>query len=216
MVIVVVRSEELPSLDEVDTLADAIATSASTVDATLHTLLSKIRRFGAIKGWARQGAKTCTHWLVFRALDEARRDAQKKTEVEQTRAGGRVLAAETFLANGPRVLDVGRKRRTAPSSLFRVLRIRDGGCRFPGCTHQAFVEAHHIEHWAHGGKTNLENTVLLCSAHHRAVHEEGFQIHSTTFPSRITNLPKWTGEKLDRPSAVQGLVVRAGVHRIEH
>ena len=49
--------------DEVDALADRIASSAATVDATMHQLLTHIRRFDALKGWARQGAKNCAHWL---------------------------------------------------------------------------------------------------------------------------------------------------------
>jgi hypothetical protein len=33
------------------------------------------------------------------------------------------------------------------------------------------VDAHHIEHWARGGKTKLSNLVTLCRLHHRLVHE---------------------------------------------
>jgi hypothetical protein len=56
----------------------------------------------------------------------------------------------------------------------RALDARDGGCRFPGCDNTRFVDAHHIHHWVHGGETKLDNLVLLCRRHHRAVHEEGF------------------------------------------
>ena len=52
---------------------------------------------------------------------------------------------------------------------------RDGGCRFPGCGLR-FCDAHHIKHWADGGETRLDNLVLLCRRHHRAVHEEGFGV----------------------------------------
>ncbi len=68
-------------------------------------------------------------------------------------------------------LDVGRKTRTIPSAIRRALNSRDGGCRFPGCTHQRYVDAHHIEHWADGGETKLSNLVTLCRLHHRLVHE---------------------------------------------
>jgi hypothetical protein len=40
------------------------------------------------------------------------------------------------------------------------------------------VDAHHIRHWADGGETSLENLLLLCSRHHRMVHEEGYEVHS--------------------------------------
>ena len=73
------------------------------------------------------------------------------------------------------ILDVGRKTRTIPPALGRALRARDRGCRFPGCTARR-CDAHHVEHWADGGRTALDNLVLLCRRHHRAVHEEGFRL----------------------------------------
>jgi hypothetical protein len=73
-------------------------------------------------------------------------------------------------------LSVGRKRRTIGGALKRALRKRDGMCGFPGCTNRIFLEAHHIQHWADGGETSLRNTTLLCSLHHRHVHEYGYAI----------------------------------------
>jgi hypothetical protein len=52
---------------------------------------------------------------------------------------------------------------------------RDAGCRFPGCG-LPFGQGHHIRHWAEGGPTKLSNLTLLCRRHHRAVHEEGYQV----------------------------------------
>jgi hypothetical protein len=72
-------------------------------------------------------------------------------------------------------LDVGRRRRTIPPALRRALDHRDRGCRFPGCGVRV-CEGHHVEHWADGGETRLDNLVLLCRRHHRAVHEEGFRV----------------------------------------
>jgi len=37
-------------------------------------------------------------------------------------------------------------------------------------------QGHHVRHWAEGGPTRLSNLVLLCRRHHRAVHEEGYQV----------------------------------------
>jgi len=73
-------------------------------------------------------------------------------------------------------LSMGRKTRTIPPAIRRALQRRDGGCRFPGCTNMHFVDAHHIQHWADGGETAMENLVLLCRHHHRLVHEGGFGI----------------------------------------
>jgi hypothetical protein len=54
------------------------------------------------------------------------------------------------------------------------LKARDDGCRFPGCTHRAYLDGHHVKHWADGGETGLDNLVQLCRHHHRLVHEGGF------------------------------------------
>ncbi len=71
-------------------------------------------------------------------------------------------------------LSIGRRSRTIPPPMRRALRARDKGCRFPGCTNTRFVDGHHIEHWADGGETSLDNLVLLCRHHHHLVHEGGF------------------------------------------
>jgi hypothetical protein len=71
-------------------------------------------------------------------------------------------------------LNIGRKSRVIPPTMRRALRARDEGCRFPGCTHKYFIDGHHIEHWADGGETSLENLVQLCRHHHRLVHEGEF------------------------------------------
>jgi hypothetical protein len=73
------------------------------------------------------------------------------------------------------VAEVGARTRTIPPALRRALQHRDRGCRFPGCA-RAFGQGHHIRHWAHGGPTTLSNLALLCRRHHRAVHEDGYQV----------------------------------------
>ena len=68
-------------------------------------------------------------------------------------------------------LSVGRKTRSIPPAIQRALNSRDRGCRFPGCTHKKYTDAHHIQHWAKGGETKMSNLVTLCRFHHRKVHE---------------------------------------------
>lgn len=75
-------------------------------------------------------------------------------------------------------LDLGRKTRAISPALKRALKARDGGCRFPGCSHTRFTQGHHVEHWA-GGETKLSNLITLCSFHHRLVHEGGFGLRAT-------------------------------------
>jgi 5-methylcytosine-specific restriction endonuclease McrA len=77
-------------------------------------------------------------------------------------------------ANG-HVVEVGARTRTIPPALRRALHHRDRGCQFPGCG-VTFGQGHHIRHWAQGGPTTLSNLAMLCRRHHRAVHEEGYQV----------------------------------------
>jgi Domain of unknown function (DUF222) len=75
------------------------------------------------------------------------------------------------------VLDLGRKQPTWSLAQRRALRIEDGGCRFPGC--QAGLDRcriHHIDHWAHGGRTDISNGVHVCLFHHWLIHHSNWQI----------------------------------------
>ena len=69
-------------------------------------------------------------------------------------------------------LDVGRSQRTVTPAIRRALDLRDRGCTWTGCdAPAAWCDAHHLVHWADGGATSLENSVLLCRKHHVGVHE---------------------------------------------
>lgn len=76
------------------------------------------------------------------------------------------------------VLNVGRRSRIVPAHIRRALRERDGVCQYPGCHESEYVDAHHIQHWAEGGETSLENLVTLCRYHHRQLHRGCFEVHA--------------------------------------
>jgi hypothetical protein len=83
----------------------------------------------------------------------------------------RVLLADSM------VIDVGRATRVNSAPRRRALRIRDKGCRFPGCDRPVnWSTPDHIVAWSRGGPTDLANEVLLCYYHHRLVHEGGWQV----------------------------------------
>jgi Domain of unknown function (DUF222) len=74
-------------------------------------------------------------------------------------------------------LDVGRTTRVVTPAQRRALAVRDGGCVVPDCDRPlAWCEAHHLIPWLDGGPTDLPNLALLSRAHHRAVHEGGWQL----------------------------------------
>jgi hypothetical protein len=74
------------------------------------------------------------------------------------------------------LLHLGRKARKISTPLWRALMSRDRTCQFPGCNRTRHLQAHHIEHWAEGGETNPDNLLILCRAHHWAVHEGGLRV----------------------------------------
>lgn len=71
---------------------------------------------------------------------------------------------------------MGRTTREPTAWMLRHLLHRDGECRFPGCGARRFTEAHHVVWWGRGGRTDLDNLVLVCGFHHRLVHELGWSI----------------------------------------
>jgi hypothetical protein len=74
-------------------------------------------------------------------------------------------------------LDVGRSRRIVSGRMRTLLRLRDQGCRYPGCAVPAAnTEGHHVVHWADGGRTDLANLVSLCRFHHHRHHEGAFRV----------------------------------------
>jgi hypothetical protein len=76
-------------------------------------------------------------------------------------------------------IDVGRAHRVIPPALRKALDQRDRHCTHPGCDIPArWCDAHHIIHWADGGKTELPNLRLLCRKHHRTEH------HHQQYPRR--------------------------------
>jgi hypothetical protein len=83
----------------------------------------------------------------------------------------RVLTAESM------VIDVGRAKRTAQPAHWRGLKARHKTCAWPSCDRPlSWTNAHHVDFWAHGGKTDLWRMLPLCWHHHRLVHEGGYQV----------------------------------------
>lgn len=69
-------------------------------------------------------------------------------------------------------INVGRKYRTATDAQWAALKAAYSSCAWQGCTAPLnWCQAHHIKEWEHGGPTDLENLVPLCSRHHHQVHD---------------------------------------------
>jgi hypothetical protein len=91
------------------------------------------------------------------------------------------------------VIDVGRAKRVISGPARKALNARDQHCVWPGCDRPAsWTSGHHLQHWIHGGTTDLPNLALLCYRHHWMVHEGNWQIlrgddgQMLTIPPRVT------------------------------
>ena len=65
----------------------------------------------------------------------------------------------------------------------RALHKRAGGCcQYPGCTARRELEAHHVLACECGGATELANLILLCTRHHKLLHDH--HIHTSGHAER--------------------------------
>jgi len=65
-----------------------------------------------------------------------------------------------------------RARQEIPPKVRRFVWRRDRGrCCVPGCRASRYLEVHHVRPRAAGGGHEPENLLLICGAHHRALHD---------------------------------------------
>ena len=76
----------------------------------------------------------------------------------------------TIKPNG-RDLMHSRVGRCASYAQQRALHKRSSHCQYPGCTAARELEAHHLTPVERGGKTELDNLILLCPRHHKLLHD---------------------------------------------
>ncbi len=129
-------------------------------------------------GAAGEGGSKADHYQVVVHVDEkslrggaGHADLPIET-IRRLTCDGSLVAVVDDAKGKP--LDVGRKQRTISTPLKRALYARDRGCTFPGCHRTRYVDGHHLKHWAKGGETVPDNLTLLCTYHHRLLHEGGF------------------------------------------
>jgi hypothetical protein len=116
-------------------------------------------------------------------------------------------------------LSYGREHYRAPADLEGFVRVRDGRCRFPGCSRRADrADLDHTTAWEHGGHTADANLATLCRHHHRLKHEGGWRVVQEpggvmrwtspaghvlrTWPERPF-MPVGVGERVDPPPPPQ-------------
>lgn len=77
----------------------------------------------------------------------------------------------------PLPIDHGHEQRLFTKSQKQDMSARDGGCTAPGCEKPPEeCEGHHWRQaWAAGATTTLDDGVLICPFHHRAIHNDNWQ-----------------------------------------
>jgi len=74
-------------------------------------------------------------------------------------------------------IDVGRSQRLFTERQRVALSAIWGGCAVDGCDRPpSWCEAHHGIPWSHGGRTDIQDGVLLCRHHHMLLHNNGWKI----------------------------------------
>ena len=111
----------------------------------------------------------------------ARRDDSAESCRRLTCDAPHVTVSQDTEGNRPHL---GRKAKRVSTRLWRALTSRDRTCQFPGCAKTRHLQAHQIEHWARGGETSPDNLLMLCRAHHWAVHEGGAGVQGRA-PQRL-------------------------------
>ncbi|WP_375383735.1 HNH endonuclease signature motif containing protein [uncultured Microbacterium sp.] len=86
-------------------------------------------------------------------------------------------AMECTLDGAGNPLDLGREARIFSPKQKIALAVRDGGCRWRHCDRPAsYCEAHHIDPYSEGGRTDIDRGILLCRFHHMQLHHGGWRI----------------------------------------
>jgi hypothetical protein len=122
------------------------------------------------------------------ALDAATAERVKlrATEVEKRRKRraaqrGAPPTLLRLLMTPVRPLALGRSVRIVPGWLRDVVSLRDVHCTVDGCEVPAHrCEVHHVQRWALGGNTDIDNLALLCVRHHRTVERGRWKLRPRT------------------------------------
>jgi hypothetical protein len=75
-----------------------------------------------------------------------------------------------------RALYLGRAKRIATADQRIMLHDKDRGCTAPGCDMPGYLsEVHHVDEWAGGGHTNIDDLTFACGQHHKLLGPGGWR-----------------------------------------
>jgi hypothetical protein len=104
-----------------------------------------------------------------------------------------VVVRNGVVLYAPGELNLGRNTRLANRAQRRALRGLYRGCAIPGCTvGYDRCKLHHIVWWRHGGNTDLDNLIPICSKHHTKIHNDDWIIELGPHRELTLRLPDGT------------------------
>ncbi|MDQ2586949.1 HNH endonuclease [Saccharothrix yanglingensis] len=124
---------------------------------------------------------TIDHDTLRRGVGHAVLDSDHHLSAAQARRTAcDATVLPVVLGGDSEVLDPGRAKRTVSTAQRRALHARDRACAFPDCHRPPqWCDAHHIQHRADGGTTDLDNLALPCHTHHTLIHHTHRRITTT-------------------------------------
>lgn len=193
--------------------AEALAADPRTNDQLAYDLLLDVFRAGALAdAKAVFGTRQAGVRVVISAagleVGAAGAPAVGLTEDDQTTLPAWLIAQQTCEsgtvtctfdgAGNP--LDLGRDARLFTPKQRIALAARDGGCRWRGCDRPAsYCEAHHIDSYATGGRTDVDRGILLCRFHHMELHHGGWRITRHRRADFVLHSPPGRGDPVLLP-----------------
>jgi hypothetical protein len=120
-------------------------------------ITTTLQELESAAGIAHSGPLTMPMPVVIRMASHAR---------HYLRIYDKYTSRELYLAETKRVADPAQRI---------VLHAKDRGCTRPGCTAPGYLcEVHHVDQWARGGPTDIDNLTFVCGPDHKLLDKEGW------------------------------------------
>lgn len=110
-------------------------------------------------------------------LHNAHGDIEPITIAAVKHSGCSGAIQKIVLDRAGKIVRLGGAERVFNHHARKSITVRDGGCVVPDCnTGASWCEVHHVQEYARGGPTHVDNGVLLCWWHHRTIDTSGWEI----------------------------------------
>ena len=142
------------------------------------TLISRISMKEAAKGSPYALVVTARAEDLAKRLGEGTTGSGDRIPIDELTARG--LNGTVFyhlMDEKARTVEVRTENRFANKNQIAIITARDQGCTFPGCdAPPGWCDANHVIPHSEGGKTEINNLCLACSAHHHLMDRSDWEV----------------------------------------